>query len=139
MGPPTWAGVALSFIGSSATGQVPILVPVTSVSHRSAASCGSLSQRSSAVWQTPAGTPAACSRAVASAASWPAVHAPTAASSASWWARRDSSVAKRGSDSQACCPATAASASHSAWSKQATVTHRSRPAQRKAPCGAAFL
>src|SRR6266581_3930488 len=45
-------------MGTSASGQQPILVPVTSVSHESAASCGSRSQRSPAVWHTPAGTPA---------------------------------------------------------------------------------
>src|SRR5690606_7990927 len=48
MMPPACAGVALSFIGTSATGHLPIFVPSTSVSQFNAASCGSLSQRSSA-------------------------------------------------------------------------------------------
>jgi hypothetical protein len=44
-----YAGLALIFTGTSAIGQRPILVPVTSVSQSSAASWGSRSQRSSAV------------------------------------------------------------------------------------------
>jgi len=40
-------------------GQVPILVPVTSVSQLRCLSCGSASTRSSAFWHTPAGHPGA--------------------------------------------------------------------------------
>src|SRR5881397_683482 len=50
-----YAGLSLILTGTSASGQRPIFVPVSSVSHESAASCGSRSQRSSAVWHTPAG------------------------------------------------------------------------------------
>ncbi len=66
MRPPMYAGLSLSLTGTSASGQRPIFVPVTSVSHESAASCGSWSQRSSAVWHTPAGTPACCRASIVS-------------------------------------------------------------------------
>src|SRR3984957_17077490 len=97
MRPPICAGVRLSLKGASATGHRPILVPSTSVSHSSARNWGSRSQRSSAVWQTPAGTPAAWSRSMHSYASRFRVHSPRRMLRSSWLQTLASRLAKRAS------------------------------------------